>query len=97
MASGAVTFAARELRGPDPRPVAADLLEANVEDLRITDGAVHVAGVPAISVSFADIAAHTADGEARSKRRGATTTAGRAGGPWRPMCAGSRSTSRPAL
>jgi carbon-monoxide dehydrogenase large subunit len=67
MTGGAVTFAARELRARI-LDQAADLLEANVDDLRITDGAVHVTGVPAISVSFADIAAHTETGplEARS-------------------------------
>ncbi len=37
---------------------AADLLEANPDDITIEAGNVHVAGVPAKGVSFADIAAH---------------------------------------
>jgi carbon-monoxide dehydrogenase large subunit len=61
MTGGAVTFASRELRA-QILDQAADLLEANIEDLRITDGAVHVVGVPAISVTFADVAAHTETG-----------------------------------
>jgi carbon-monoxide dehydrogenase large subunit len=59
MAGGAVTFASRELRGKI-LDLAADLLEADVQDLEITDGAIHVAGVPTISVSFADVATRAA-------------------------------------
>ena len=66
MTGGAVTFAARDLRARI-LDQAADLLEANVEDLQITDGAVHVAGVPAISLSFADIAAHTETGQLETR------------------------------
>ena len=36
--------------------VAADLLEAPRDDLMVDDGDVHVAGVPSISVTFADVA-----------------------------------------
>jgi carbon-monoxide dehydrogenase large subunit len=56
MTGGAVTFASRTLR-QQILEHAADLIEASVEDLRITDGAIHVAGVPARSVSFAEVAA----------------------------------------
>jgi aerobic carbon-monoxide dehydrogenase large subunit len=56
MAGGAVTFGARALR-ERILDVAADLLEAAREDLDITDGAVHVVGVPSVSVSLADVAA----------------------------------------
>jgi carbon-monoxide dehydrogenase large subunit len=55
MAGGATVFAARDLRSKI-LDVAMDLLEANRDDLVITDGAIHVAGVPSISVSFADVA-----------------------------------------
>jgi len=56
MAGGAVTFGARALR-ERILDVAADLLEAAREDLDITDGSVHVVGVPAVSVSLGDVAA----------------------------------------
>ncbi len=46
--------------------VAADLLEAPREDLVIDDGAIHVAGVPSISVSYADVAAARPDETLRS-------------------------------
>jgi aerobic carbon-monoxide dehydrogenase large subunit len=55
MTGGAVTFGARALRD-QILDVAADLLEAARDDLVITDGAVHVTGVPSISVSLADVA-----------------------------------------
>ncbi len=55
MAGGGTLFAARDLRSKI-LDVAADLLEANRDDLMITGGAIHVAGVPSISVSFADVA-----------------------------------------
>jgi len=35
---------------------AADLLEAHRDDLVITDGSIHVAGVPSISITMADVA-----------------------------------------
>ncbi len=56
MAGGAVTYSARALRD-QVLDVAADLLEAPREDLMVDDGNVHVAGVPSISVTFADVAA----------------------------------------
>src|SRR5262249_48383441 len=56
MAGGAVTYSARSLR-EQVLDVAADLLEASRDDLTIDDGAIHVAGVPSISVSYADVAA----------------------------------------
>jgi aerobic carbon-monoxide dehydrogenase large subunit len=55
MAGGAVTYSARALRG-HILDVAADLLEAPRDDLVVDEGAIHVAGVPSISVSFADVA-----------------------------------------
>ncbi len=59
MTGGAITYSARDLR-TQILDRAANLLEANVDDLQIADGAIHVAGVPAISVSFADVAAKAA-------------------------------------
>ena len=56
MAGGAVTYSARALR-EQAIDVAADLLEAPRDDLVVDDGAIHVAGVPSISVSYADVAA----------------------------------------
>jgi carbon-monoxide dehydrogenase large subunit len=56
MAGGAVTYSARALRA-QILDAAADLLEAPRDDLVIEEGEVHVQGVPAISVSFADVAA----------------------------------------
>ena len=56
MTGGAVTFATRDLRAQILER-ATDLLEADVADLQITDGKIHVAGVPALSVSFEAVAA----------------------------------------
>lgn len=56
MAGGASMIASQDLRTQIIRE-AADLLEAHVDDVQITDGRIHVAGVPSISVSFADVAA----------------------------------------
>jgi carbon-monoxide dehydrogenase large subunit len=56
MAGGAVTFAARSLRD-QVLEVAAELLEAARDDLVVEGGVVHVAGVPAVAVTFADVAA----------------------------------------
>jgi len=61
MAGGAVTYSARHLREQIVER-AADLLEASPDDVVIDDGAVYVRGVPALSVSFADVA--TAAGSA---------------------------------
>ncbi len=60
MLGGAVTYSSRDLR----RQIldhASTLLEAAVDDLEITDGRVHVRGVPAVTVSLADVAAHAGD------------------------------------
>ncbi len=57
---GAIRLAGRSLR-QELVEAAADLLEANVDDVTIADGNIHVAGVPAKGVSFADVAAHVAD------------------------------------
>jgi carbon-monoxide dehydrogenase large subunit len=58
-AGGAVMFGARALRDRI-LDVSADLLEAAREDLEITDGAVHVRGVPAVALSLVDVAARAA-------------------------------------
>src|SRR5439155_5474521 len=55
MAGGAVMLGARRMRDRI-LDVAAELLEAAREDLEITDGAVHVVGVPSVSVSLAEVA-----------------------------------------
>jgi carbon-monoxide dehydrogenase large subunit len=55
MAGGAVMTGSRALR-EQIVDVAADLLEAAREDLEVSDGAVHVAGVPSVSVSLAEVA-----------------------------------------
>jgi carbon-monoxide dehydrogenase large subunit len=55
MAGGAVMAGSRALR-EQIVDVAADLLEAAREDLEITAGAVHVVGVPSVSVSLAQVA-----------------------------------------
>lgn len=64
MGGGAVRGSSREVR----RLVvdkAAELLEASPEDIRIEGGNIHVAGVPARGVSYAEVAATTgaAEGE----------------------------------
>jgi aerobic carbon-monoxide dehydrogenase large subunit len=56
MAGGAVTYSARALR-EQVLDIAADLLEAPRDDLVVDDGNVHVAGVPSIAVTYADVAA----------------------------------------
>ncbi|MHB8465017.1 MAG: xanthine dehydrogenase family protein molybdopterin-binding subunit, partial [Acidimicrobiales bacterium] len=56
MAGGVVTMGARELRR-QVVDLAADLLEAAPDDLVISEGLVHVAGTPSVSVTFADVAA----------------------------------------
>jgi carbon-monoxide dehydrogenase large subunit len=56
MAGGAVEVGARALR-ERILDITAELLEAARDDLLITDGAVHVLGSPAFSVSFAALAA----------------------------------------
>jgi carbon-monoxide dehydrogenase large subunit len=56
LTGGAVTYATRDLR-QQIVDRAADMLEASPTDITIVDGNVHVAGVPARGISFADIAA----------------------------------------
>lgn len=56
MTGGAVTISSKELRRRI-LDVAADMLEAAREDLQITDGNVHVAGVPAMGVGLDAVAA----------------------------------------
>ena len=79
MTGGAVTFAARDAAraGSSSRPPTCWKPTSRIS--RSTDGAIHVAGVPAISVSFADIARATPR-PARWKRRQRATTAARAAG-----------------
>ena len=64
MAGGAVTYSARALHEKIV-DLAADMLEAPREDIVIEDGSVHVRGVPAISLSFADVATRSG-GELRA-------------------------------
>ncbi|NNE73584.1 MAG: xanthine dehydrogenase family protein molybdopterin-binding subunit [Acidimicrobiales bacterium] len=53
---GAVKYASREVR-KQLIDKAADMLEASATDIEITDGNIHVAGVPARGLSFAEVAA----------------------------------------
>jgi carbon-monoxide dehydrogenase large subunit len=55
MAGGVVTIAAKNLHD-EMVQIAADLLEAVVEDIVIEDGNVHVSGVPARGITFSDVA-----------------------------------------
>jgi aerobic carbon-monoxide dehydrogenase large subunit len=55
MANGAVLHASRQLRKV-VLDLAADLLEANPDDLQTADGVVSVKGSPAFTMSFAEIA-----------------------------------------
>ena len=55
MANGSVLYSSRALREKIVR-IAAELLEANPEDLELRDGAVSVKGTPSIALSFADLA-----------------------------------------
>jgi carbon-monoxide dehydrogenase large subunit len=55
MANGSVLYSSRALRDKIVR-IAAELLEANPEDLELRDGAVNVKGTPSIALSFADLA-----------------------------------------
>lgn len=70
MAGGAVTAAARGLRGKIVE-IAADLIEAAPEDLVIEDGAIHVVGTPSVSVSLAEVATE-------ARRRGSPAPDGEA-------------------
>jgi aerobic carbon-monoxide dehydrogenase large subunit len=68
MAGGAVTYSSRSLREQIVEH-ATNLLEADKADIEITDGKIHVAGVPSISVSFADVAAQAAKAAGSSSRK----------------------------
>jgi carbon-monoxide dehydrogenase large subunit len=59
MAGGVVHIATRDLRQQIVQ-VAADLLEADPEDIRIEAGNIHVAGTPARGISYRDVAAEAA-------------------------------------
>jgi carbon-monoxide dehydrogenase large subunit len=74
MAGGAVTAAAATLRSSIV-DLAADLLEAAREDVTITDGVVHVAGVPSRGVPLRDVA-----GAARQRHVDLTATGSWDGG-----------------
>ncbi len=60
---GSIRRTTRSLRR-EVLDAAADLLEAAVDDLEITDGMVHVAGVPARGMGVAEIAASMLDDDA---------------------------------
>ncbi len=55
MGAGVMRMTARELRS-QVVAIAADLLEASVDDVTIIDGNIHVAGVPARGITYADVA-----------------------------------------
>jgi aerobic carbon-monoxide dehydrogenase large subunit len=74
MAGGASMMSSKELRTQIVRE-AADLLEAHLDDVQITDGNIHVAGVPSRGISFADVAA-----AARSDGRELTSSVSYDGG-----------------
>jgi len=56
---GVMKYSAREVR-EQVDALAADMLEASVEDVTIVDGNIHVAGVPARGISYADVASEAA-------------------------------------
>jgi carbon-monoxide dehydrogenase large subunit len=70
-AGGATSLASQTLRARIVK-VAADLLEAAVDDLVIEDGQVHVRGTPAVAVGLAEVAtaALRQGGEVRGTARG---------------------------
>ena len=59
MGGGAMKYTAREIR-EQVNELAAEMLEASVDDVTIQDGNIHVAGVPARGISYADVAAEAA-------------------------------------
>jgi len=63
---GAMKYSARAVR-KQVEELAAEMLEASLEDITISDGSIHVAGVPARGISYADVA------EEAAKRKGSTT------------------------
>ncbi len=56
LGGGSVKYSSREVR-QQVIDAAAELLEASADDIDIMDGNIHVSGVPARGVSFADVAA----------------------------------------
>ncbi len=80
LGGGAVRGSAREVRKKIVDR-AADLLEANPDDIVIERGRIHVAGVPSRALSFAEIAAETSAGGSPAFEH--TTSYGGAGdGGW---------------
>ena len=59
LGAGVMRMTARELRDQVVQ-VAADMLEASASDVEITNGNIHVAGVPARGITYADVAAKVA-------------------------------------
>lgn len=59
LGAGVMRMTARELRR-QVTDVAADMLEAASSDIEIIDGNIHVAGVPAKGITYADVAAKVA-------------------------------------
>ena len=56
LGAGVMRMTARELRA-QVVALAADMLEASTDDIEITNGNIHVAGVPARGLTYADVAA----------------------------------------
>jgi len=59
LGAGVMRMTARELRD-QVAAIAADMLEARKEDIEITAGNIHVAGVPARGITYKDVAAKVA-------------------------------------
>ena len=59
MGGGAMKYTSREVRD-QVNALAAEMLEASVEDVTVVDGNIHVAGVPARGLTYADVAAEAA-------------------------------------
>ena len=59
LGGGVMRMTARELRS-QVVDVAADMLEASAADIEIIDGNIHVAGVPARGITYAEVAAKVA-------------------------------------
>lgn len=59
LGAGVMRATARRVRA-DVAALAADMLEADVADIEIVGGNIHVSGVPARGLSFADVAAEAA-------------------------------------
>lgn len=56
---GVMKYSAREVR-EQVNELAAEMLEASIDDVTVVDGNIHVAGVPARGISYADVAAEAA-------------------------------------